>query len=137
MADAAHIYWIKRIDNSRLLRQRPRACRRDSAALVATALVCLAVVLLCAWHHFRYLDSGYRLEELRAQSESLREWNRTLRLEQASLRDPMRIDALARAHLGLTAPAAGQWVPLGGAPTASSEPILARRLPRRRDSVAD
>ncbi|MFQ5816335.1 MAG: hypothetical protein ACE5H2_00035 [Terriglobia bacterium] len=137
MAGAAQIYWVKRIDNSRLVRQCHRARQRDSAALVAVALVSLAVMLLCAWQHFRYLDSSYRLEELRAQYASVREWNRALRLEQASLRDPMRIDALARAQLGLLVPAAGQWIPLGSQGTAGAEPVLARRLPASQGSLAE
>ncbi|MBI4462361.1 MAG: cell division protein FtsL [Acidobacteria bacterium] len=137
MASDAQLYWVKRIDNSRLLRQRQRARWRDSASLLAVALICLAVGLLCAWQHFRYLDCGYRLEELRAQVETAREWNRTLRLEQASLRDPMRIDALARLRLGLEAPLAGQWQPVGEAGTASAAPVLAQHLPATRVSVTD
>lgn len=137
MARAAHIYWVKRIDNSRLLRRRQRARLRDSASLIAVAAVCLTVVLLCAWQHFRYLDTGYRLEEARARFETLREWNRALRLEQASLRDPMRIDALARARLGMDAPATGHWVPLGDAPARVAEPIWARRVAPNQVSVTD
>lgn len=144
MARAAQIYWVKRIDNSRLVRRRNPTLRgRTCASLLALAAVCLAVVLLCAWQHFRYLDTGYRLEELRAELEAAREWNRTLRLEQASLADPMRVDLLARAHLGLEAPVAGQWIPVGGENVVRAEPILARRLsvsagqPTRMVSLAD
>lgn len=137
MARAAQIYWVKRIDNSRLVRQRQRARLRDSGSLLTVAFVCLAVVLLCAWQHFRYLDYGYRLEELRTQHDAAREWNRTLRLEQASLRDPMRIDLLARARLGLAAPGAGQWIPVASPGVVRAEPVLAQRLPAARASVTD
>jgi len=137
MARPAHIYWVKRIDNSRLVRQRHRERLREAAPLLAVAAICLVVALLCAWQHFRYLDTGYRLEELRAQFEAAREWNRTLRLEQASLRDPMRIDTLARARLGLAVPESGQWVPVGVPVAARPEPIWARRLPATRVSVTD
>lgn len=137
MADVAQIYWVKRIDNSRLVRQQQCTRVRDCGLPLAVALVCLAIGLLCAWQHFRSLEYGYRLEELRAQREELREWNRTLRLELASLRDPMRIDWLARMHLGLAAPVVGQWIPLGRPKTEYSEPMLAQRLAAKRVSLAD
>ncbi len=137
MARPAHIYWVKRIDNSRLVRQRHRERLREAAPLLAVAGICLLVALLCAGQHFRYLDTGYRLEELRAQFEAAREWNRTLRLEQASLRDPMRIDTLARARLGLGAPESGQWIPVGTPAAARPEPVWARRLPATQVSVTD
>lgn len=135
--------WEKRIDNSRLLRQRDPDYVREGAALLGGALFCLLVVLLCAWQHFEYIQSGYRLEEVRARHEKVLEWNRTLRLEQAALLDPMRIDVVARNRLGLAAPAADRVVPLGSGEEVTQVPLLAREVPgavverAKRDSVAD
>lgn len=120
------VCWVKRIDNSRLVRQRDPGYVRESAALLGGALICLAVVLLCAWQHFQCIHAGYRLEELRAEHERVLEWNRTLHLEQAALLDPMRIDGLARNRLGLGDPSAGQVIPLGSGQTAVLTPVLAR-----------
>ena len=60
-----------------------------------------------AWQHFKAIEYGYRIESLQVQRDGLVEMNRALRLEEASLRDPERIDVLAR-KLGLQSPQAGQ-----------------------------
>jgi len=139
VATPIQVYWLKPIDNSRLIRQRHPQRIRECWALLGVALVCLSVALLCAWQHYQFLHYGYQLEELRAQYEQVREWNHTLRLEQASLRDPMRIDALARLRLGFEAPGASRWIPVG-TPTRPSEGLVLARAnsaPATRISVAD
>jgi len=60
-----------------------------------------------AWQHFKAIEYGYKIETLRVQRDGLAEMNRALHLEEASLRDPERIDTLAR-KLGLQSPQAGQ-----------------------------
>jgi len=60
-----------------------------------------------AWQHFSAIEYGYRIEAMKSQRDSLTELNRALRLEDASLRSPERIDALAR-QMGLVSPQAGQ-----------------------------
>lgn len=126
MGTSVQVCWQKRIDNSRLVRQRDPGYVRECAALLAGALVCLAVVLLCAWQYFEYVQTGYRLEELRARHEQVLEWNRSLRLEHATLTDPMRIDALARNRLGLEIPQAGQMILLGTGAPRTPAPVWAR-----------
>ena len=128
MSSPVQVYWVKRIDNRRLVRQRDPSYIRESGALVGSAVVCLAIVLLCAWQHFAFIHSGYQLEEIRARHEQVLEWNQTLHLEEAALLDPMRIDALARNRLGLGAPGADQVVPLGSqeGTGAAPSPVLAQ-----------
>ena len=84
MSTPIQIAWVKRIDNSRLVRQRHPGSVRECVVLLGLAAVCLGVVLLCAWQHFRYLHHGYQLEKLQARYEQVKEWNRTLQLEQAA-----------------------------------------------------
>lgn len=129
MRAPAQVYWVKRIDNSRLVRQRDPAAARQTIALMAAAVLCGAILLLCAWQHFEFVHDGYRLEELHARRQQVLEWNRTLRLEQAALLDPMRIDLVARDRLGLGAPRADQVVPLGSGPSPILTPVLARARP--------
>lgn len=143
MRSSVPIYWRKRIDNSRLVRRRDPQAAREAAGLVGAAVVCLAVLLLCAWQHFEFVHASYRLEELRSRHEQVLEWNRTLRLEQAVLLDPMRVDEVARNQLGLDSPPAGQVIPLGGANRPAPGGVLARTVVRdpalaaRRVSFAD
>lgn len=129
MSAPVEVYWLKRIDNSRLVRQRDPRAWRDTAALLAGAVLGGAILLLCAWQHFAYVHAGYQLEELQAQHERVLDWNRTLHLEQAALLDPMRIDVLARSRLGLAVPAAGQMIPLGTGEGGAPAAVLARAKP--------
>lgn len=143
MGAPVQVCWVKRIDNTRLLRQRDPSYLRETSALIAGTLACLAIVLLCAWMQFEAVHAGYRLEELRARHEQVLDWNRMLRLEHAALLDPMRIDVLARSRLGLANPEAHQLLPMGSPAGVASPPVLARAplpargSPEKRVSLAD
>ena len=122
------IYFAKTIDNSRLVRvEDPR--RELEMKQFGVALGCLfLLVMTFAWQHFRAIEYGYKIESLKVERDGMAEMNHELRLEDASLRDPGRIDAMAR-RLGLQSPQAGQVMRLdassdGGAPVmASVSPI--------------
>jgi cell division protein FtsL len=74
------------------------------------ALGCLFVLVMAyAFQHFKAIEYGYKIEALKTQRDGLVEMNRALRLEEASLRDPERIDRMAR-ELGLQSPQAGQVI---------------------------
>ena len=118
------IYFAKAIDNSRLVKvedpRRSREMRQFSIALCCLFLL----VMTYAWQHFKAIEYGYQIESLKMQRDSLVEMNRELHLEDASLRNPERIDLMAR-KLGLQSPQAGQVIRLdgsadGGAPVMAS-----------------
>jgi hypothetical protein len=104
-------YFQKTIDNSRLVKvsdpQRRREIRIFSAAVAALFMV----MMFYAWQHFSSIEYGYRIEAQKAERDRL--------VEAASLRDPGRIDALAR-KMGLESTQPGQVIRLnpedGGAP---------------------
>ena len=81
-----------------------------------------------AWQHFKAIEYGYKIETLRVQRDGLAEMNRALRLEEASLRDPERIDTLAR-KLGLQSPQAGQVMHMDTASPDAATPVLASVTP--------
>src|SRR5438477_9711092 len=103
------IYFTKSIDNSRLVKiEDPRRAREMRQ--FGIALTCLFLfVMAYAFQHFKAIEYGYKIESLKSQRDSLTELNRSLRLEEASLRDPERIDRMAR-QLGLQSPQAGQVI---------------------------
>ncbi len=103
------IYFAKQIDNSRLVRVADPARSREMRLLVMSLVMLFAMVMLYAWQHYTAIEYGYNNEVLRTERDSLMEANRQLKLEEASLQEPSRIDELAR-HMGLQAPAAGQMV---------------------------
>jgi cell division protein FtsL len=69
------------------------------------------VALFYAWQHFECIQMRSQLESLKADRAQAIELNQELKLEVASLRDPGRIDVIARNQLGLTAPASSQVAP--------------------------
>ena len=121
------IYFRKSIDNSRLVKvEDPRRAREMKH--FGIALCCLFVlVMLYAFQHFRAIEYGYQIESMRTQRDGLTEMNRALRLEEASLRDPERIDVMAR-KLGLQSPQPGQVLHLDVS-TDASTPVMASATP--------
>jgi cell division protein FtsL len=123
------IYFAKPIDNSRVVNvedpKRSREMRQFGIALCCLFLL----VMTYAWQHFKAIEYGYRIESLKTQRDGLAEMNRALRLEEASLRDPERIDTLAK-RLGLQSPQAGQVIRMDTAmPDAGTPPVLASVAP--------
>jgi hypothetical protein len=128
-AGTPEIYFAKAIDNSRLVKVEDPSRNREMKQF-GTALACLfLLVFTYAWQHFRAIEYGYQIESAKRELSNLTEMNRALRLEDASLRDPERIDALAR-RMGLSPLVPGQVVnmdnvsgeSLNGPVMASAEP---------------
>ncbi len=119
-------YFQKTIDNSRLVKisdpQRRREIRMFSASVAALFLL----MMFYAWQHFSSIEYGYKIEAQRSEHERLVEMNRTLKLEEASLRDPGRIDVLAR-QMGLESPQPGQVVHLDADEAGAS--VIAQATP--------
>ena len=93
------------------------------------ALACLFLfVMAYAFQHFKAIEYGYKIEQLKSQRDSLTEMNRSLRLEEASLRDPERIDRMAR-ELGLQSPQAGQVMRMDTALPETSSSVMASLTP--------
>jgi cell division protein FtsL len=107
-------YTRKRIDNSRLVRPLEPSRLRECARLVALGAFLAGGGLLYTWQHFQYIQLSYQLETLKSKRTETQGLNQKLRLEVAGLRDPMRIDVIARRQLGLTAPVLGQIENLNG-----------------------
>ncbi len=123
---APEIYIAKRIDNSRLVKVADPERKREMLLLTVAVVALFVLVIGYAWQHFSAIEYGSRIEALRAQRDGLTELNRALRLEEASLRDPERIDALAQ-QMGLVAPQAGQIIRMdNGDDREAGGPVMAR-----------
>ena len=103
------IYFRKTIDNSRLVKVEDP--RREREMRVFGIALCFLFILVMGYalQHFRAIEYGYKIETLRSQRDGLAGMNQALRLEEASLRDPERIDAVAR-KMGLQSPDPGQVI---------------------------
>jgi len=95
---------VKRIDNSRLVRHVEPVKLRYYYRTLALGSVLAAFFMLYIYQHFRCIDLSFQLEEVKAKQVEAATLNSSLKLEIASLRNPMRIDIIARRQLGLTEP---------------------------------
>ena len=119
------IYFTKRIDNSRVVMVTDPKRRREMIVFGVMLSVMFLLAMVYLWQHFSAIEYGYKIEQLKAQRDTIAESNRALSLEEASLKDPSRIDRLAR-ELGMQRPAEGQWQPMDNASVDTSAPIMAR-----------
>jgi cell division protein FtsL len=99
---------VKRIDNSRLVRHVEPVKMRNYYRSVALGGIVAAFFMLYIYQHFRCIDLSFQFEDLKAKQVEAATLNSSLKLEIASLRNPMRIDVIARRQLGLTEPLPAQ-----------------------------
>src|ERR1700733_9901494 len=118
------VFFTKHIDNSRIVKADDPERRREMRTFTAVMGVLFMLVMVYVWQHFSAIEIGYQVESQKAQVEQLREQNRQLRLTEAQLTDPGRIDRIAR-QLGLDTPEPGQVVRAEGDPNA---PVMAQAI---------
>jgi cell division protein FtsL len=93
----------------------------------AAITILFSLMMFYGLQHFYAIESGYRVEAEKLAVEQLREDNRQLRLAEAQLSQPERIDLMAH-QLGLSEPEPGQVVHPAARPD-SSVPVLAQITP--------
>jgi hypothetical protein len=122
------IYFAKAIDNSRLVKVEDPGRNREMKQFGTALAVLFLLVFTYAWQHFRAIEYGYQIESAKRELNNLTEMNRALRLEDASLRDPERIDLMAR-RMGLVPPEPGQVIRMDTAPAEPDAPVMASAEP--------
>jgi cell division protein FtsL len=126
--------FTKHIDNSRLVKAPDPVREREMRVFSVVAAIFLGLVLVYGLQHFYAIESGYRVESEKQQLDQLREENRQLKLSEAQLTQPGRIDSMAR-QMGLAEPDPDQIV----RPSASAEsgaPSLAQVAPPQTTSTS-
>jgi cell division protein FtsL len=103
------VFFAKHIDNTRLVKADDPERRREMRRFAVVMSMLFVLVMVYVWQHFMAIEIGYRVEAQKQQVEQLREQNRQLRLTEAQLTDPERIDKMAK-QMGLEAPQPGQVV---------------------------
>ncbi len=117
------VFFTKHIDNSRIVKADDPERRREMRTFTMAMGFLFLVVMVYVWQHFAAIEVGYHVESQKSQVEQLREDNRQLRLSEAQLSDPGRIDKIAK-QLGLDTPQPGQVIRPDGNDT--NAPVLAR-----------
>src|SRR5579871_2851655 len=86
------VFFTKHIDNSRIVKADDPERRREMRTFTAVMSVLFVLVMVYVWQHFSAIEIGYHVEAQKAQVGQLQEENRQLRLSEAQLTDPNRID---------------------------------------------
>ncbi|MDP9266883.1 MAG: cell division protein FtsL [Acidobacteriota bacterium] len=119
------IHFVKAIDNTRLVKVADTERNREMAQFACACVVLFVLALGYMWQHYSAIEYGYQIQAQKGERDRLSDVNRTLRLEEASLRDPERIDALARG-MGMVAPQPGQVIQLDAPAYEPSGAVLAQ-----------
>jgi hypothetical protein len=100
-APVREVYFVKRIDNSRLVREVDNSKHRECYALAGLIGLAFLLCFAYAWQHLRCVRYGYEIEHLRQSQISLEKWNRELKAEEQRLDNREFIDGKAQSQLGL------------------------------------
>jgi cell division protein FtsL len=100
----AEFHTVKKMDNSRIVRHVEPLKMRRLFRTVALGGAIAACFMLYIYQHFRCIDLSFQLEDVKSKQAEAVSLNSSLKLEIAGLRNPMRIDVIARRQLGLTEP---------------------------------
>lgn len=128
-------HFTKEFDNSRLEKAPDPMRAKEMRGFAAALIVLFSLIMVYGLQHFNAIESGYRVEAEKQTVEHLREQNRQLRLSEAQLTQPGRIDALARQY-GLATPQPGQIVHPTTALPVSGQPVLAQVGPAPLEKTA-
>ena len=122
------IYFAKRIDNTRVVRIVDPKRRREMLYFGGMLSVLFLVVMVYLLQHLSAIQYGYRIEQAKAEHNSIMQSNRALQLEVSSLTDLERIEVEAR-KLGMIPPVAGQIQPIESGNGDLAVPVMARANP--------
>ncbi len=117
-------FFVKHFDNSRLVKASDPVRAREMRVFSVAVAMLFSLIMIYGLQHFYAIESSYRVESEKQALDQLREENRQLRLTEAELTQPGRIDQMAR-QLGLAEPQPDQVVHSDARP-ASAAPTLAQ-----------
>jgi cell division protein FtsL len=132
---AIEVHLEKRIINNNVIREADDKSRRDYLVVTVLAGMFMFGLFTYGWQHYQWIQYGYRIEEAQKKKEQLAEAGRQLQLERSVLRNPQRIDAIARRDLGMVFPAPGQLVNLTDTPLATPAPPPSQTVPPQQAEI--
>lgn len=89
-------FYMKRIDNSRVVRESDPAARNACWRMIGTSFAVAAVVIGLLLPTLYGLIAGYRLESLRQERARLNLDRAALELQESKLMSPARLEELAK-----------------------------------------
>jgi len=120
------VFYLKPVDNSRIRKPIDLRMSLELGSWLLVASVFVIALLLQAWERVEIRQIGYRVEQVRSETDAIQQENHLLLVERAALRSPRRIDSLARANLGMTLPLQQQTIVLDATHTIGDQPVMAQ-----------
>ena len=120
------IYYVKPIQNCRQAPVYEAKVSKQYIWMTVWVVVLFGAVFWLAWQRHQGVEAGYQLEALLQNKQQILEENRQLRLEEAFLGDPMRVETIARNELGMTTLSPRQIFRDGVMPSSDQSQTLAR-----------
>jgi cell division protein FtsL len=121
-------FFAKHFDNSRLVKASDPVRVREMRVFAAAVTLLFSLIMIYGLQHFSAIESSYSVESAKQMRDQLREENRQLRLAEAQLTQPNRIDGMAR-QLGLAQPQPGQVIHPIAHPDTSAPSLAQVTLP--------
>ncbi len=106
-------FYTKRVDNSRMVRQADPRARQECLSTVGAGALLLVLGGSIVAPHVALVRTGYTLESLKAERQTLLDKRRALEVQEAALMSPSRLNEIAKEQ-NLTSPVGGQVVHLDG-----------------------
>jgi cell division protein FtsL len=85
-------------------RRLPGSARRAAPVVLVILVGAMGAALAHVWVRMQHIQIGYALSQERRESHALAQAQQRLRIEAAVLKQPARIERIAHARLGMTAP---------------------------------
>jgi cell division protein FtsL len=126
-ARTPEFFFPKHFDNTRLVKAADPVRVRQMRQFSVAAALLFSLVMIYGLQHFYAIEGGYQVEAEKQALQQLQEDNRQLRLTEAQLTQPGRVDSVAR-QLGLAEPQPGQVIHPYGRPDAGT-PSIAQATP--------
>ena len=101
-----------RIKNSRVRSEKFQMTRRQVFLIIFMLFLFMGSGIGYVWSNFERTQIGYDLSKLKKEEMALREINRKLRLELATLKSPQYLETIATKKLGLRQPTLEQIIVL-------------------------
>ena len=108
--------------NERLVRESDRERARELLRVLALGIAVLVPLLLHVWQQVVFVETAYRIEDLRTNRSGLERELRALKLERAALESLERIEEQARAQ-GLVEPPVSSVISVGPAASGPDAPV--------------
>lgn len=129
-APVREVYFTKRIDNSRVVREVDVPQLRACFTLAIPLSLMFALLFAVAWLHFQCVNYGYKIGDLQQKQAAWSEQNRELRAQEESALQ--QVAPVAQSELGMGPVDPGQVIHVAGLsddPLNSGESQLAEARP--------